>query len=143
MSWLKLNNVKVKKFKRGTPAAKALQLLHESDEVSSDGCAIVCLVGILKGRKNFYRWLEGLYDMIGDGDDNYIQLWQGEEAAEKAEFNGQPVVWDGAFGVKTDNCLYYVGYHGPSGYGGKAERYVTYADRITWMSVKPVDYYIG
>lgn len=125
-------------------AAEATKLLHREEKVQ-----VREFIKLLGSEKAVAEWLEALSELCfeqpndetGSFDsDNAPWLWQGDEEVDT--YQGQSQVWDGGFGYDLGTkTLKYVGYRGPSGWGGTVERFVTVEDYIEWQSVKPVEIY--
>ena len=138
MKWLQFE-VRVIKFKAGTPAAKATEELMTRDW--SHPCSIGFLMRMFPTYRQFAEWLYAMYDLCDKANDNFPSLDQGD--IENGKYQGQPVVWDGAFGLSlTDGILYYTGARGPSGEGGPAMREVMSEDKISWDSVRTLEQYV-
>ena len=145
MKWLQFE-VRVIKFKAGTPAAKATEELMTRDWTQP--CSIGFLMRMFPTYRQFAEWLYAMYDLCDKANDNFPALDQGwednwVEVDGHDSYQGQPIIWDGGFGMSLDDgVLYYAGAYGPGGDGGAAKRVVKPEDKMYWESTCSLEQYV-
>lgn len=118
--------------------------------MSDQGITYGQLLRLFGNPAGVYDFINTIYNLVNTLQDYYQQHgvrftdnwpWLDQEG-EAGMWKGQPIVWDGTFGLR-DKRLMYFGYSGASGSGQQVERQVMLNDVIIWHRCEDIRHYEG